>query len=95
MAPAAVPEAAESALAVEVMANALVASPVPSIFAMQLVFEVVLAVQLPVSTDDNPTTPIPALQNPQAVEMTANALGFAKIPTEWSVEVVSLVHLPV
>lgn len=95
MAPAAVPETAEDASTVEVMANSLVASPEPTILAMQLVAEVILPVQLPIPTDDNPTAAIPPLQDAQAVQMATNTLGSSVVPTEWTVKVVSLVQMPV
>jgi len=62
---------------------------------MQTMLEVVLTVQLPVLADHDPPATIPSLQEAQAIEVTANTLGFTIEPTSRFVVMVTLVQGPV
>lgn len=56
----------------------------------------VLAVEVPVFSNRDPTTTTPPAEDPLAVEVTSNALGFfAPEPTASLVVMVTLPHVPV
>jgi len=55
----------------------------------------VLAVEVPVFSNRDPTTTIPPAEDPLAVEVTSDALGFAPEPTASLVVMVTLPHVPV
>jgi len=94
-APVALVIAVQCAQAVQVHTNAPVPSPSPLSAAMHAVVVMIAAPQVPVAAHVVPACTIPATENSQSVQMTANSAVSTPEPARASVVVVATPQVPV
>lgn len=87
--------AVEGAQSILVMTNAAESTPTPLRSAVMTVIVVIPAIQVPVSPNSDPPAAIPALQDPEAIQIPSHTLCTTPEPASWLVVVIALPQMPV